>query len=117
MNIETLNWLGPPWKVDEGGVKKTGRDETIGVVIHTCIETTRGNSLGNYLYLEPAKMPCSLSIFYVFSSTKSVNRRENRFWVGVGIGERREVVGKGGRRINIVLIMYTCACKCKNDTC
>jgi hypothetical protein len=28
-----------------------------------------------------------------------------------------EVVGKRGRRVNKVQIMYTHICKCKNDTC
>jgi hypothetical protein len=31
MNIEFLNWLGPPWKVNWGREKTTGRDEPIGV--------------------------------------------------------------------------------------
>jgi hypothetical protein len=29
MNIEILNWPGPPWEVDYGGVKRTGRGETV----------------------------------------------------------------------------------------
>jgi hypothetical protein len=34
MNIEVLNWLGPPWEVDWRRVKRTGRDDPFGVVIH-----------------------------------------------------------------------------------
>jgi hypothetical protein len=29
-----LNWPGPPWERDWGGVKRTGRDEPIGVVMY-----------------------------------------------------------------------------------
>jgi hypothetical protein len=35
----------------------------------------------------------------------------------VGTGGREEVVGKMGRRMNMVQIMYTHVCKRKNDTC
>jgi hypothetical protein len=66
-------------------VKKTGRDEPVGVVIHTCMETTQGNSL--CLYLKLAKHHVPLFIFYVFSSTKSENRRaEQVLWWGDGVG-------------------------------
>jgi hypothetical protein len=30
MTIEILNWPGPPWKAYHGGVKRTGRGESIG---------------------------------------------------------------------------------------
>jgi hypothetical protein len=39
-------------------VKRTGRDEPIGVVIHVCMKTTQKISLCSYLYLKLAKMPC-----------------------------------------------------------
>jgi hypothetical protein len=42
MNTEILNWLVSPWEGDSGGVKRTKRDEPIGVVIHICMETTQG---------------------------------------------------------------------------
>jgi hypothetical protein len=58
-------------------MKRTGRDEPIGVIICICMQTTQGN-----------------------------------FLVGGG-----EVVGKGDRRMNMVKIMHTHVCKCKNDTC
>jgi hypothetical protein len=41
MNTEILNWPGPPEEVVEGGVKRNGRDEPIGVVMHTCMKTTQ----------------------------------------------------------------------------
>jgi hypothetical protein len=39
-------------------VKRTGRDEPVGVVIHISMETTQGISLCSYLYLKFAKTPC-----------------------------------------------------------
>jgi hypothetical protein len=39
-------------------VKRTGRDEQIGVVTHIYMEATKGNSLCSYLYLKLAKTPC-----------------------------------------------------------
>jgi hypothetical protein len=39
-------------------VKRTRRDEPNGVIIHTCMETTQGNSLCSYLYLKLAKASC-----------------------------------------------------------
>jgi hypothetical protein len=39
MNVEVLNWLGPQWGGDQGVVKRSGRDEPIGVVIHIRKET------------------------------------------------------------------------------
>jgi hypothetical protein len=39
-------------------VKRTRRGESIGVIIHICMETTQGNSLCSYLYLKLAKMSC-----------------------------------------------------------
>jgi hypothetical protein len=37
VKIEILNWLGPPWEADEGGVKRIKGDEPIGVVIYIYI--------------------------------------------------------------------------------
>jgi hypothetical protein len=36
---------------------------------------------------------------------------------GVGISGRGEVVGKRGRRMNMVQKMCTHVCKCENETC
>jgi hypothetical protein len=65
-----------------GRSKRTRRDESVGVVIHTCMETTQGNSLFSCLYRKLGKTLISLFLFYVFSSTKL----ENRFWWG-GVGK------------------------------
>jgi hypothetical protein len=65
MNIDILNWPGPPWEVDWGEVKRAGRSESIGAVIHIGMGTTQ-----RYLYLQLAKRHVSCFIFYVFSSTK-----------------------------------------------
>jgi hypothetical protein len=85
-------------------VKKTGRDEPIGIVIHICMETVEGISLYSYLYFKLAKPPYSLIIFYV-SSTKLENRRVEQ--VLPGGGELLALVGgvggrERGRRMNMV---------------
>jgi hypothetical protein len=66
------------------------------------METTQGISLYSYLYLKVAKMSCFLIIFYVFSSTKSENKRV-------------EQVQPGRCRGGVAQIMYTHVSKCKND--
>jgi hypothetical protein len=43
---------------DQEVVKSSGRDESIRVVIHKCMEATLGISLYSYLYLTLAKMLC-----------------------------------------------------------
>jgi hypothetical protein len=59
-------------------------------VIHMCVEATQGISLYSYLYLKLEKMPRILFSFYVFSSTKSENKKAEEFqpggrwWVGGG---------------------------------
>jgi hypothetical protein len=45
-------------------MKKIRGDKSIGVMIHTYMEISQGNSLGNFLYLKQAKM--SFSHFYLF---------------------------------------------------
>jgi hypothetical protein len=66
-------------------VKRTERGESIGVVIHICMGTTQGNFLCSYLYLKLAKRHVSHFIFYVFSSTKSENRRAEQILRGHGL--------------------------------
>jgi hypothetical protein len=39
------------------------------------METTQEIYLHSYLYLKLTKMPCFLIVFYVFSSTKSENKK------------------------------------------
>jgi hypothetical protein len=74
MNIVILNWQRPLWEGDYRVVKCSGRVEPVWVIIHICMETTQRISLYSYLYL---KLACHdfLIIFYVFSSTKSENKR------------------------------------------
>jgi hypothetical protein len=46
----------PLWEGDQEVVKRSGKDEPMQVVIHTCMETMLGISLYSYLYLKLAKM-------------------------------------------------------------
>jgi hypothetical protein len=64
-----------------------------------------------------------MSLFFLFSSTKLENRKEEQVRQGwedggrVGTSGRGEVAGKEGRRVNTVQKMYTHECKRTNDTC
>jgi hypothetical protein len=58
MNIVILNWQRPLWEGDQGVVKRPGRNESIWVVIHMCMETTQGVFLYSYPYLKLAKTTC-----------------------------------------------------------
>jgi hypothetical protein len=86
--------MGRVW----GIIKRTGRDEPIIVVIHTCMETTQRNSLYSYLYLKLAKTPCFsyLSCFFFYKIREQV-----------GTGGRWEVGGERDKRINTEQIIYT----------
>jgi hypothetical protein len=90
-------------------VKRTRRDEAIGVVIHICMETTQGNFLYSYLYVKLGKTSCFSFHLLCFSFYK-IGRGAGLAPVGGGGG------GKRDRRMNTVQIMYTHVCKCKNDT-
>jgi hypothetical protein len=111
MNIKILKWLGPQWKGKLGGVKRTGRDEPIGVLIRICMEKIQRISLYIFLYLKLAKAS-------IFSFTKLENRRAEQALPGRGFAL---VEGGGGgemsRRMNMVQTMYTHVFKSKNDTC
>jgi hypothetical protein len=80
-------------------VKRTGRDEPVGVVIHICMETAQGSSLPLQLSLsQTSKNTMCLLSFMLFSSTKSENRRAEQVLGMVRVvdtGGRREVAGKG----------------------
>jgi hypothetical protein len=56
----------------------------------------------SYLYLKQAKM--SIFFFFHFSSTKLENRKVEQILPrgGVGTSGKKEVAGKGGRRVNMV---------------
>jgi hypothetical protein len=50
-----------------------------------------GNSLGSYLYLKQAKISFFLSFLYLFSSTKSENKRAKQVLPGGGGGSGERV--------------------------
>jgi hypothetical protein len=75
------------------------------VVILLCVEATLGISLYSYLYLKLAKMIC---LSYVFSSTKSENKRAEQVLPGRGGEAKGDERGweEGGDGSNNV-----CTCK------
>jgi hypothetical protein len=86
-------------------VKRSGREEAMWVAIHKCIETMLGMSLHSYLYFKLAKTLVFLIISYVFSSTRSENKRAEQVLPG---SWRSGGVGGGGT-------MYTYISKYKNN--
>jgi hypothetical protein len=93
-------------------MKRNGRDEQNGAVIHTCIETTQVISLCTYLFLKLPKLPYFSYYFMFLSSTKLENRRVEYVLPGDGV-----LALILGRRITIMQIIYRNVCKCKKDTC
>jgi hypothetical protein len=77
-------------------MKRTRGDEPIGVVIHICMETTQGNSLCSYLYLELAKIShfsfyLSCFFFYNIGEQEGGTGSDGglwHWWEGRGGGER-----------------------------
>jgi hypothetical protein len=61
---------------DQEVVKRSGRDESIRVVVHLCMEAILGISLYSYPYLNYQKHFVFLIIAYVYSSTKLEKRAE-----------------------------------------
>jgi hypothetical protein len=100
-------------------VKRTGRDEPTGVVIHMCMETTQGNSLCSSLYLKVAKMPCFCYYplhFFFYKIGEQEGRTGSAQW-GWGlalVGGRRQW-GKGVRGEYGAKNVYTSLCT--QDTC
>jgi hypothetical protein len=100
MNIEILNWLGPSWEGEEEGVKRTGRDEPVGVVIHTCSETNR--KLLVQLSLSQTSKKSCLFIFYFCFFFYKIREKEG----GTDCGCWHEWEGwRVGKGVNNV---YTC---------
>jgi hypothetical protein len=95
-------------------VKRTRRDEPMRGVIHVCMETTQGNSLCSYVYLKLAKTSCFSFYLLLFLFYKI---REQEGGTGSALGWEGAGGGERGRRMNMVQIMCTHVCKCKNDTC
>jgi hypothetical protein len=75
-------------------------------IMHIYMEVSQGNSVCSNLSLKQAKM----SFFFLFSCAKSENKRVEQVLSRevVGTTWREEVVGKGGRRVNMVRKLYTC---------
>jgi hypothetical protein len=72
-------------------VKRTGRGESVGIVIHICMGTTRGNALCSYLYLKLAKPSCfSFYLFYFFFYKI---REQDEVWLAPVGGGRWQVKG------------------------
>jgi hypothetical protein len=79
-------------------VKRSGRDESIEVVIHMCTEETVGISVYNYPYLKQAKTLC-LS-YYCLCLLFNKIEEKGRTGSSRGWGEARgwgEVRGAGGQ--------------------
>jgi hypothetical protein len=94
-------------------MKKNKGKEPAGVIKHTYMELSQGNSLCSYFYLKQAKM----SFFFFYKIREQEGRAgpawgEQCWYRGRGRG-----VGKGDRRVNMAQILCTHVCKCKNDTC
>jgi hypothetical protein len=70
-------------------MKKSGRDESIWVVVHICMEAILGISLYSYCYFKLAKCYIFLIVVYVFSSTKLEKRTEQ------ALPGSEEVEGRG----------------------
>jgi hypothetical protein len=81
-------------------VKRSGRDEPIGVETHMFMETTQGNSLYSYHYFKLAKMPCFSYYFLCFFFYK-IGEQEggtDSAWRRGGSREVGGIVAQGGRR-------------------
>jgi hypothetical protein len=73
-------------------VKRSGRDESIWVVIHMCMEAMLGISLYSYLYLKLAKtLSFLLSLCFLFNKI-----REQQGGTGSARKQRWEGIGGGG---------------------
>jgi hypothetical protein len=76
---------------DQEVVKWSGRDESIRMVIHLCMEAMLGISLHSYPYLNYQKHYVFLIIAYVYSSTKGDKRAEQVLSGSRAGGSGREV--------------------------
>jgi hypothetical protein len=101
-------------------MKRIRGDKPIGVIEHTYMEIPQGTPCLATVISNKQKCHIFLFIFFLFSSTKSENRSVEQVLPGVrelipvGMGK---VMGKGGRRVNMVQKMCKHVSKCKNDTC
>jgi hypothetical protein len=75
-------------------VKRSGKDEPMGVVIHVCVKAMLGVFLYSYPYLQPAKMLC-LSYHCLYLLFNKIGQEARQVLPGseVGAGEREGVEG------------------------
>jgi hypothetical protein len=86
------------------------------------METTQGFSLYSYPDLKLAKMPCfSYYVLCFFLQNWEYEGGTGSAWRQGVLRRLAPGVGGGGRKrsrgINIVQMMYTHVCKCKNGIC
>jgi hypothetical protein len=77
-------------------VKRFGRDVSIWVVIHICLEAMLGITLYSYTYLKLPKTLC-LIVDYFFSSTKLEKKVEQVLSGSKGVGRSEQGWGERGR--------------------
>jgi hypothetical protein len=95
-NKVILNWQRSLWESDQEVVKRSGRDESIQVVMHMCMEAMLRIFLYSYLYLKLAKMLC-LSDYHLCLLFNKIGEegRTGSAWKWGGWGGRGR---RGGRR-------------------
>jgi hypothetical protein len=86
-------------------VKRSGREEPVGVAIHMCMEATFGISPCSYLYQKLPKI-LSFLLSLMFSLQQNQGRRGYKMFCPEGRG--------CGRREEVAQTMYTHVSKCKN---
>jgi hypothetical protein len=91
----------------------SSEDETIGVIIHICMETIHAISLCSYLYHTLAKRAW-FSYYLLCIFFYKIREQEDRTGLHGAKGWHKWEEGSGmeSGRVNTVQIM----CKCKNDT-
>jgi hypothetical protein len=97
-------------------MKKITGDKPVGIIIHTYMEISQGNSLCSYLYLKQAKMSCfsfDLFSFFLLQNRRTGGQNKSYPREKAVTSGRREVLRK---EVNMVQKMCTHVCKCKNDT-
>jgi hypothetical protein len=94
-------------------MKKNRVDEPTCVTVHTYMEMSQGNSLCSYL--KQAKMPLFFS--FLLQNERTGGQTDSAPGMEGCYSGTGEVAGDGCKRVNMVQILCTHACKCKNDSC
>jgi hypothetical protein len=82
------------------------------------MEISQGNSLCIATFItNKQKYHVFIFSFSFYKIREKEGRTGSAKGVGVSTSERREVMGKRDRRVNMVQKLCTHVCKCKNDTC